>query len=55
VDAGQCGKLVAGCNIVVFLGEDTDGTGGDFVVYYSLSSLHTRSMPNSLVARSVKI
>jgi hypothetical protein len=55
VDAGQCGKVVAGCNIVTFLGEDADGTGGDFVVYYGLSSLHTTSMPNSLVVRSVKI
>jgi hypothetical protein len=49
VDAGQCGKPGAGCNIVIFLGEDADGAGGDFVVYYGLLSLHTTLMPNSLV------
>jgi hypothetical protein len=33
---GQCGKLGAGCNIVILLGEDADGAGGDFAVYYCL-------------------
>lgn len=46
MDVGQCGKLVAGCNIVIFLGEDMDG---NFMVYYGLLSLHTMLMPNSLV------
>jgi len=30
---GQCGKLGAGCSVVILLGEDADGTGGDCVVY----------------------
>jgi hypothetical protein len=33
---GQCGKLGTGCNIVILLGEDADGVGGDFAVYYCL-------------------
>jgi hypothetical protein len=33
---GQCGKLGAGCNIVILLGEDADCAGSDFVVYYCL-------------------
>jgi hypothetical protein len=36
VDAGQGGKLGAACNTVVFLDEDADGAGDDFVVYYGL-------------------